>query len=94
MVSTPPSLLREQVNAKHTGVMSKQSCPTPRTAGQWICLRGKSICALASFERGLRCAEQSSGSLAEALLSTGGLSSSPWVLIAELFPTLPSLSLC
>lgn len=29
MVSTPPSLLRERVNAKHTGVMSKQSCPPP-----------------------------------------------------------------
>lgn len=29
MVSTPPSLLREWVNAKHTGVMSKQSCPSP-----------------------------------------------------------------
>lgn len=32
------------------------------------------MCALASLETGLRCAEQSSGSLAEALLSTGGLS--------------------
>lgn len=29
MVSTPPSLLQERVNAKHTGVMSKQSCPPP-----------------------------------------------------------------
>lgn len=29
MVTTPPSLLRERVNAKHTGGVSKQSCPPP-----------------------------------------------------------------
>lgn len=57
---------------------TKAALPHPHTAGQWICFRGKSICVLASLERGLRCAEQSSGSLAEALLSTGGLSFSPW----------------
>lgn len=76
MVSTPPSLLREWVNAKHTGGVPNQSCPPAPPPHCWTVdlFWGKSMCALASLETGLRCAEQSSGSLAEALLSTGGLS--------------------
>lgn len=94
MVSTPPSLLRERVNAKHTGGVSKQSCLPLHCWTVDLPQGQKHMCVPLLLLRGLRCAEQSSGSLAEALLSTGGLLSSPWVLIAELLPTPPSPSLC
>lgn len=96
MVSTPPSLLWEWVNAKHTGGVPNQSCPPPCpcTAGQWICFGAKAYVPLLLLRQGL-------GVPSKALAALPRLCSL-WVdyrslrgdLTAKLFPTLPSLSLC
>lgn len=77
MASTPPFLLWEWVKAKFRWRAQQSWLCSPDTAGQCACLRIKSTCALFLL-RGFRCAGQSSARLAEALLSTPGLSSSLW----------------
>lgn len=79
------SLLWEWVNAKHTGGVP--NCI-------WLARPLLLDCGLASFERGLSCTEQSSASLAGALLSRGGLCLLHGNLTTTILPAAPSLSLC
>lgn len=96
MVSTPPSLLREWVNAKHTGGVPNQSCPLPHphTAGQWICSGAKACVPLLLLRQGLGVLSKALAALLRLCSLRVDYRSLCGDLTAKLFPTLPSLSLC
>lgn len=88
------SLLWEWVNAKHTGGVPNCIWLARPLLLDCGLASGKSKRTLASFERGLSCTEQSSASLAGALLSRGGLCLLHGDLTTTIPPAAPSLSLC